>query len=133
MPLHIFIVHFPIALILLGAAGDLLGVAMRSEAVRIWAGSLLILGAVAAMFAFLTGAGAESAALSVPRPDRTLIDVHSQWGGAAIWPIVVAGGLRAMWRRRLDGPYGWANLAAAIVAAALVIGITASGLAISHS
>jgi uncharacterized membrane protein len=132
MPLHVFVVHFPLALILVGAAGDLVGAGLQSDRIRTWAGSLLILGSAAALLAFLTGAGAESAALSMPQPDRSLIETHSQWGGAAIWPVVGAGVLRVMWRRQLQGPHGWATLAAGVLSAALVIGISASGVAISH-
>jgi uncharacterized membrane protein len=132
LPLHVFIVHFPLALILLGAAGDLVGTAMSSKPLRTWAGTLLILGAFAALLAFFTGAGAASIAWGRPNPDYVLIEAHSQWAGAALWPIVAAGALRAVWRTRLTGSHGWLNLAAALLSAVLIIGISASGIAIAH-
>jgi uncharacterized membrane protein len=132
MPLHLFIAHFPLALILVGAVADAIGVVSGIERIRSWAGALLMLGAFAALLAFLTGAGATSIALSRPRPEYQLVATHSQWGGAAIWPIVGAGLLRGLWRNRLQGIRGWVNLAAAILSAVLVFLISATGVAISH-
>jgi uncharacterized membrane protein len=74
MPLHLFVVHFPVALFLVGAGADLLSAARNSTATRRMAG----------------------------------------------------------WRDRLEGPFGWANLAAALLASTLAIAITLSGTAISH-
>ncbi|CAN5806779.1 hypothetical protein BH23GEM8_BH23GEM8_03810 [soil metagenome] len=132
MPLHLFIVHFPLALILVAAVTDATGAASGSERLRSWAGAMLMLGSFAALLAFLTGAGATSIALSRPQPEYQLVAYHSQWGGAAIWPIVGAGLLRGLWRNRLQGLRGWVNLAAAVLSAVLVYLISATGLAISH-
>jgi uncharacterized membrane protein len=132
MPLHLFIVHFPLALVLVGAVADAIGAVSGAERVRSWAGALLMLGAFAAVVAFLTGAGATSVALSRPQPEYQLVATHSQWGGAAIWPIAAAGLLRGLWRNRLQGIRGWVNLAAAVLSAVLVYMISATGVAISH-
>jgi uncharacterized membrane protein len=132
MQLHLFVVHFPLALILVGAVADAIGAASGSERLRTWAGALLILGSFTALLAFLTGAGAASIALSRPQPEYQLVAYHSQWGGAAIWPIVGVGLLRGLWRNRLQGIRGWVNLAAAILSAVLIYMISATGVAISH-
>src|SRR5690606_31052651 len=57
VPIHLFIVHFPVALVLVGAAVDLVGVATASPPTRRWGGILVMLGAVAALLAFWTGQG----------------------------------------------------------------------------
>jgi uncharacterized membrane protein len=133
MTLHLYFAHLPLVLIVIGAAADAAGALARNERLRAWAGSLLVLGAIAAMLALLTGAGAMSLVLSQPDPPYQRVAEHSQWAGAAIWPLAGAGVLRALWRRRLSGPHGWALLAAALISAAIVLYIGASGLAIAHT
>lgn len=132
MPAHLFIVHFPVALILTGAAADLAGAALRSERVRAFAGALLILGGVAAFVAFFTGGGALAAVLSRVTPGDPRLEAHQQWGAAGVWLLVAAAALRAAWRRRLDGARGWIALAAALASAVVVVFIALSGTAISH-
>jgi uncharacterized membrane protein len=44
MPLHLFLAHFPVALLLAGAAADLGGAALRSARPRSFAGVLLTAG-----------------------------------------------------------------------------------------
>ncbi len=132
MPLHLFIAHFPLALIVLGAAADLLGTVLRREGLRRWAGTLLIAGAAFALLALVSGARAMSVVLSQPDPPYQLVAQHSQWGGAAIWPLAGGGVLRAIWRGRLTGIHGWLLLALAIVSAVLIVFISISGVAISH-
>jgi uncharacterized membrane protein len=132
MPLHLFIAHFPVALLLAGAAADVGGAVLGSERTRAFAGVLLIAGGASAFLAFLTGGGALSAALSRVPPGDPRLDAHQQWGAAGVWLLLGAAGLRLAWRRRLDGPRGWIALAAALASAAVVTGIATSGAAISH-
>jgi uncharacterized membrane protein len=132
VPTHLWIAHAPLVLIVLGAAADLTGAATGQQQWRRWATPLLLFGAAAALAAFATGQGAAAHAFARQPPQFARIDVHAQLGGAAVWVLVVMGGLRAAWRRHLSGPSGWINLAAALVAAVLVIVITYSGLAIAH-
>jgi uncharacterized membrane protein len=132
MPLHLFIVHFPVALLITGAAADLGGAVLRSERTRAFAGVLLIAGGACAFLAFLTGGGALSAALSRISPVDPRLEVHQQWGAAGVWLLLGAAGLRLAWHRRLDGARGWIALAAALASAAVVTGIALSGAAISH-
>lgn len=132
MTAHLFIAHFPVALITVGAAADVLGAATRREGLRRAAGWLLVLGAAAALLAFFTGQGAYGAALSRVDPGSPRLEAHTQWGGAGVWALAAAGGLRLAWRERLEGAPGWITLALAVVSAALVIAISLSGTAISH-
>jgi uncharacterized membrane protein len=131
MPIHLFVVHFPVALLVVGAAADLAGAALRSEPIRRWAGALLIGGSIAAAIAFFTGQGAAS---TLGRDPETYLrlESHTQWGGPGVWILIIAGGLRAVWRNRLHGATGWATLALALLSAALVVAIALSGAAISH-
>ena len=132
MPAHVFLAHFPVALILVGAAADVVGAVLRSEAVRRFAGVLLVLGGASAFLAFFTGGGALSAALARVPPGDPRLEAHQQWGAAGAWLLIGASGLRLAWRRSLDRARGWIALAAALAAAAVVTGIALSGSAISH-
>lgn len=132
MPLHLFLVHFPVALLVTGAAADLAGALMRNERVRAWAGVLLVLGGAAAFAAFLTGGDALARALARVPPGDPRLEAHAQWGGAGVW--VLAGGavLRGLWMRKLDGVQGWVLLGVSLVSAVVVVLISLSGSAISH-
>jgi uncharacterized membrane protein len=132
MPLHLFLAHFPVALLLAGAAADVGGAVLRSERTRSFAGVLLIAGGASAFLAFLTGGGALSAVLARVDPGDPRLEVHQQWGAAGVWLLLGAAGLRLAWRRRLDGIRGWIALAAALASAAVVTGIALSGAAVSH-
>lgn len=135
-PVHLFIAHFPVALLLAGAAADLAGALLRRPGLRRWAGGLLVLGGVAALLAFLTGQGALDAALprlGVVGPGADRIEAHARWSGAGVWALAASAALRAAWHDQLDGPRGWLLAAAALLSALLVLGITASGTLISHA
>lgn len=132
MPLHLFIVHFPVTLLVLGAAADLAGALGRSPALRRGAGWLIILGAVSALLAFATG-GAALSYLLMTEPGRVAgADVHAQWGSVGLWVAGATGLVRALWRHRLGGPHGLVHLALAVAAGAVAIGATLSGTAIRH-
>lgn len=132
MPAHLFLAHFPVALILAGAAADLGGAVARSARTRAFAGVLLMAGGASALLAFFTGGGALAAALAHVAPGDPRIESHQQWGAAGVWLLAGAAMLRAAWRRRLDGARGWLALAAALASAAVVTAITLSGTAIRH-
>jgi uncharacterized membrane protein len=129
---HLYIAHAPYVLIVVGLLADLAGVATANQGLRRWAGSLLIAGGIIAFFAFFTGSGATGQALTRAAARHTQIEVHAQWGSIGAWLLLAAAVLRARWRRRLTGTTGWLALGAAALSAALVIGITLSGLAIAH-
>jgi uncharacterized membrane protein len=132
MPAHLFLAHFPVALLLAGAAADLGGAVLRDARVRSLAGVLLVAGGASAFLAFFTGGGALSAALSRVPPGDPRLDAHQQWAAAGVWVPLASAGLRLAWRRRLDGARGWMALAAALASAAVVTGMALSGAAISH-
>jgi len=121
-----------VALLLTGAAADLLGVINRSDSLRRTAGVLLILGAAGALLAFFTGQGALLAALSRIDPTSPRLEAHTQWGAVGVWVLMALAALRVLWRRRLAGAQGWLALAAALASAALVTAIALSGTAIAH-
>jgi uncharacterized membrane protein len=132
VPAHVFLAHFPVALVVTGAAGDALGAILARQGLRRAAGALLVLGAATAVLTFLTGQGALQAAYARLGPVDPRIEAHTQWSGAGVWALAAAGALRALWRDRLAGVHGWALLAAAVASAALVVAIALSGAALSH-
>jgi uncharacterized membrane protein len=132
MPIHLFVSHFPVALVIAGAVADLAGAALGDRALRRGAGYLLVAGALAAFVSFFTGGAALSSYLMAHPAPNPAVETHTQWGGAGVWLVCGAGALRALWSRRLSGPHGLANLAVGIIAAAVVVGITLSGTAIRH-
>lgn len=132
MALHLFVVHFPVALLLTGAAADLLGVVNRSDALRRTAGALLILGAAGALLAFFTGQGALSAAIPRIDPGSPRLEAHTQWGAVGVWVLMGLAALRVLWRRRLTGVHGWLSLGAAVASAALVVAIALTGTGVAH-
>ncbi|HEX6751458.1 MAG TPA: DUF2231 domain-containing protein [Longimicrobium sp.] len=132
VPGHLFLAHFPVALIVTGAAADAIGAATAKQGLRRAAGALLVLGAATSMLTFLTGGAALQAIYPRVSPGDPRIEVHAQWGGAGVWALAAAGALRGLWRDRLRGPHRWILLAAAIASAVLVIAIAFSGAALSH-
>jgi uncharacterized membrane protein len=132
MNTHLFIVHFPVSLLLLGLLVDLAGVGLGDRALRARAGQLIILGGVLALIAFATGSGAKVSAVSAGRVDLVRMGVHEQWGALGAWALLGAAIARAMVKRRFDGPMGWVNLGIAAAAAALVVAITISGMRVVH-
>lgn len=132
MSAHLFIVHFPVAVILIGALADLAGLGLADRALRYRGGQLLIIGGFAAFLAFVTGEGAKIIALNAPAIDVGRIAAHEQWGSVGTWVLLGIAIVRTMWRNRLDGPMGWLNLVLAAGATVLVIGITLSGTMVRH-
>jgi uncharacterized membrane protein len=132
MPIHLFVSHFPVALVIAGALVDLVGTAAGDSSMRRGAGHLLIAGALAAFASFFTGGAALSAYLMQNPAPTAAVESHTQWGGAGVWLVCGAGAVRLLWARRLDGPYGWASLGVAVGAATVVVAITLSGTAIRH-
>lgn len=132
MTAHLFITHFPVTLLLLGALADLGGLALADRALRMRAGQLIIIGGIAAFLAFVTGEGAKIAVISTAQVDIVRIASHEQWGSVGTWALIGVALLRTLWRGQLDGPRGWANAAVAVLAAALVIAITVTGSFIRH-
>lgn len=132
MAAHLFIVHFPVALLVLGALVDLGATAAGNRALRMRAGQLVVFGGIAAFLAFATGEGAKIVALNSAEIDLEALAVHEQWGSVATWALLGAAIVRAMWRNRFEGAIGWVHLGLALAAAALAVFITLSGTAVRH-
>jgi uncharacterized membrane protein len=80
VPLHPAIVHFPIALIFLGAFLSTLTIFTRRGALPQFAAVTLILAAVAAQVAINTGEDQAEAVLKRMPEAKPLILVHAEWG-----------------------------------------------------
>lgn len=129
---HLFIIHFPVALIVAGAFLELVGVALSDSSYRVWGSRFIIAGGVAAFLGFLSGEGAKLNALSSSEIGAAALESHQQWGSVGAWALLVIAILRSMWRNRFDGAMAWVNGGLALVAVALVIGITISGTMVRH-
>lgn len=85
-PIHPAIVHFPIALLLVGFGLELAGRLRRAEWMRRAAAALLVLAALASAAAFLSGKQAEEAAEDAGVPDAP-IESHE---AAGTWTMILA-------------------------------------------
>jgi len=132
VPIHLLLVHFPLALLCAGTVLDVAGAVTRSDPARRGAGVLLILGSVFALLAFLTGQGAVAPVLARLHPGDPRLEIHAQWGAVGSWVVAAGGALRALWWNRLGGAHGLLTLAVAAASAVLIIFVSLSGLAISH-
>ena len=71
MPLHPLIVHFPIALLILGAVIEIVNVVMKKESLNKFGTLLIILGVISGFVTLATGDGAEHFA-------------ENKWGGDSV-------------------------------------------------
>jgi uncharacterized membrane protein len=133
MTAHLFIVHFPISLVVLAAVLDLLGVGMGDRRLRHAAWILLLVGAVAGFLAFATGEGAKLVALASMNVRMDHLETHQQWGSVGIWGLIGGALVRTLWRNRLTGAHGMLNLGLVFVLAGMVVMMTVSGTMIRHS
>jgi uncharacterized membrane protein len=88
--IHPFVIHFPIVLIVIAAAVELMDVLFDRPA---WLGeaatSLYIAGAVAAIAAYFTGAQAASTVL-IPSMAHPFVAEHRSWALVTTWYCVAA-------------------------------------------
>lgn len=132
MSVHLFLSHFPVALVLAGAAADLFGAAAGRPEARRLATVLLVAGGLGALLSFFTGGSALAAVVARVPPGDPRLEAHPQWGAVGTWALVGAALLRAAWRRSLSGARGWVLLGVALASAGLVAAIAVTGHAISH-
>jgi uncharacterized membrane protein len=132
MTAHIFIIHFPVALIVMGAVVEVLGVSLAAPRLRHMAWILILTGAVASFLAFVTGEGARIAALGPGTLDFERLEHHEQWASVGTWGLIGGALLRTLWRDRTSGWAGMVNLIVALLLAALVVMITLSGTMVRH-
>lgn len=132
MNTHLFIIHFPIAAAVIGAAVELIGVAVGNPALRVRGGQLLMIAGFSAFLAFLTGDGARLAAINTGEIDLTRLALHEQWGSVGTWVLVGGAMARGVWRNRFDGAIGWLNVAIIVLSAAVAVAITITGTGVRH-
>jgi uncharacterized membrane protein len=108
-PLHPAIVHFPIALSIVALLFELLARHPRGRALGQAAGFLLVLAALGAVAAVLTGNAAHDEAI-VPAAVAPLLARHEDVGELAMWLLLGAATLRIVlaWRGWLRGVVAWA-------------------------
>lgn len=101
-PLHPAVVHFPIVLIVLGAAVSLIAVFWRKGYVPTFAAVLLVLGAVGAWVATETGESDGGLVENTNAQVEPLLEAHENWAKrtvtAAAIAAVIATGAAALFR-----------------------------------
>ena len=121
-PLHPAIVHFPIVLLLLGAAVAVLAVFVRRWHMPLFAAILLSLGAIGAVAASATGEQEEEKVEhSIPAAEP-LLEEHEDWGDLARNAGIVAAVLAVIAAAVARKPVGGRALSALTACAALVAG-----------
>lgn len=91
--LHPLVIHFPIALLISALAFDLVGVLWRREAFSSAAYYALLIGALGAVAAVLTGNQAEEAAERLAGIEPVL-ELHQKLGQVTMWAALAAVALR---------------------------------------
>ena len=121
MDFHPFIVHFPVALLIVGFFCDAAGILFRRDQLLRTGYLLLVLGAVSAIAASLTGNAAEDTAADIPGIAAAL-EQHESISTAATWLAIVLALLRThlILKRKFAGAVRFAYLAGAAAAAVLV-------------
>ena len=121
MDFHPFIVHFPVALLTVGFFCDGAGILFRRDHLLGAGYLLLVLGAVSAIAASLTGNAAEETAARIPGIAAAL-EQHESISTAATWLAVVLALLRThlILKRKFAGTVRFAYLAGAAATAVLV-------------
>ncbi len=125
MDFHPFIVHFPVALLTVGFFCDAAGVLLRRDHLLRTGYLLLVLGAVSAIAAALTGNAAEDNAARVPGIAAAL-EQHESISTAATWLAIGLALFRTHLtvRRKFAGNLRFAYF---VVAAATAVLIAVSG------
>lgn len=120
-PLHPAVVHFAIALTFAALLLEMLARHPRLRSLQAGGLVLVVLAALAAMVAVVTGR-AEGLAAVVPEGARSLVETHEEIGETAMWWLLGVAALRVLlgaWRR-YTGWRPWAFLLLATVGACLV-------------
>lgn len=123
MTAHPLLVHFPIALLVLGTVGEILAALLpRWKQLQALAGALVTIGALSLIPTYLTGRQAADA-LSSPFPRTELaVATHSDWAWWTLWFFVALAVVRLgmQWRKRLTGKTRWGMAAASLVGLFLI-------------
>ena len=120
-PLHPSIIHFPIALSLVGVLLDLLSRFRRARSLEPAGAVLMVLAAAGAVVAVLTGHAASDEAV-VPKAAAALVGRHEQLGEIAMWLLIGVAVIRLLLAARgwFRGVAAWAYLVLAATAAVVV-------------
>lgn len=123
---HPLFVHFPIALLFSAALFDLIALLMKDrEGLRVTAGLVYALGAVAALVTYLTGDAAADH-LTIPSDVQTILTDHSDWALRTVWFYGIYGvGRLAMLRFR--GMRMWLRTAVFLIGAAGLLLVVETG------
>ncbi len=121
--LHVVLVHFPTALAIAACLADLLWVAMRKDVFRHAVFYCLVLAALSAGPAVITGLAAARSQQFVG-DYVSIVVVHKWWGIAALAFSVLAAALRVIRWKRLDR---WWLAAYCILMVAVVTSIALTG------
>lgn len=121
-PLHPAVVHFPIALLLLGAAVALLAVFVRRWHLPLFAAILLSLGAIGAVAATVTGEEEEEKVEHAIPSAEPLLEEHADWGERARNAGIVAALFAVIAVLAAGKPVGGRVLSVLAACAALVAG-----------
>ncbi len=89
--LHLILNHFPIATLLIGFCILIAGRFCRNEPITRVALSLLIVGGLAGLGAYLTGEPAEDVLKSAPSFSENLVHEHEQAAFFGLWATVITG------------------------------------------
>ena len=121
MDFHPFIVHFPLALLTVGFFCDAAGILFRRDHLLHTGYLLLVLGAVSAIAASLTGNAAEETAARIPGIAAAL-ERHESISTAATWLAVVLALLRThlILKQKFSGTVRFVYLAGVAATAVLV-------------
>ncbi len=121
-PLHPAIVHFPIVLILLGAAAAIVAAVWRGGHLPYFAAVLLLLGALGAWLAVETGESSGGLLENVTAQAESLVDAHETWAKRtlAVTLLAAAAAVGSVVVGR------WPRLAQAVAVAAAVAACAAA-------
>jgi uncharacterized membrane protein len=108
LPLHPIVVHFPIALLVVGLLVDVAGLALRRDWLKKAGLLLLILGTLGAVAAARTGEGDEEAVEETPAVEEVL-ETHEDSGKLTMWFFLGVTVLRAglTWWRKFPAAVHW--------------------------
>ena len=128
MNLHPLTVHFPIALLLTGALCDTAGILLRRDLFLKLGYLLLLLGALGAIAAAVTGDTAAETAREIPGI-REDLDFHNDLASAAVWLAVALTLSRThlTFKKRFTGAVRLAYLLFALTTAALTAASSYTG------
>jgi uncharacterized membrane protein len=121
-PLHPAIVHFPIALLLLGAAVAVLAIFVRCWHLPLFAAVLLSLGALGAVVATVTGEEEEEKVEHAIPAAEPLLEEHADWGERARNAGIVAAVFAVIAAIAVGRPVGGRVLSVLTACTALVAG-----------